>query len=101
MGGVNDDGADTPFLVKNGIKGHLLANKITSPMKEINSKAKLTFTGRVFKKWPNWAEYYIGGSRKNIAIEVTVEGNNYLVFGSDIPWYLSQKLSKRCKFTEE
>lgn len=98
VGGINDNGTDTPFLVKNGISGFLLPDKITMPMESISSKAKLTFTGRVYKKWPSWGEYYIGGSRKNIQLEVTVEGNNYLVFDPYIPRHLKEKLSKKCTF---
>ncbi len=98
IGGIHDDGADTPFLVKNGINGFLMPENITMSMKPVNSSAKLHFTGRVFKKWPNWGGYYIGGSRKNIKLEVTVEGKNYLVFEMYIPGYLKSKLPSQCSF---
>ncbi|WP_156836620.1 hypothetical protein [Marinobacter daepoensis] len=98
IGGVNDDSADTPFLVENGINGFLLSEKITSPMEILGEEEKLYFTGRVFKKWPSWGEYYIGGGRKNIKIEVFSKGNGYLVFDSDIPGSIKNELPNRCTF---
>ena len=98
IGGVNDDAADTPFLVENGINGFLLPKKITSPMEVVVGEEKLYFTGRVFKKWPSWGEYYIGGGRKNIKIEVFTKGNGYLVFQNDIPNSIKNELPNRCTF---
>lgn len=98
IGGASDDGADTPFLVENGINGFLLPEKITSPMEIIGEEEKLYFTGRVFKKWPSWGEYYIGDGRKKIKIEVFVRENGYLVFESDIPSSIKNELPNRCTF---
>jgi len=96
IGGVNDDAADTPFLVANGINVFLLPEKINSPMEIIVGEEKLYFTGRVFKKWPSWGEYYIGGGRINIKVEVLAKGNSYLVFQSDIPNSIKNELQNRC-----
>ena len=98
VGGVNDDGADTPFLVKNNISGFLLPDEITRPMETISPSAKLNVTGRIFKKWPNWGESIIGGGEKNIKLEVVVEGKTYLVFDFYIPKNLKSKLQGRCTF---
>lgn len=98
IGGINDDSADTPFLIENGINGFLLPTKITSPMKVVEEEEHLYITGRVYKKWPNWGEYYIGGGRKHINIEVAAKGNSYLVFQSDIPKSIKNKLPNRCTF---
>ena len=98
IGGANDDGVDTPFLVKNGINGFLLPINSSMLKESISSRTKLIFTGRVYKKRPNWGEYYIGGSRKNIQLEVTINGKSYLIFEMYIPNYLKGKLSKSCTF---
>ncbi|WP_144820864.1 hypothetical protein [Marinobacter piscensis] len=98
IGGANDDSADTPFLVENGINGFLLPEKITSPMKIVEEEEKLYITGRVYKKRPSWGEYYLGGGRKHIKIEVSAKGSSYLVFQSDIPEYIKNELPNRCTF---
>ncbi|MCJ8294651.1 MAG: hypothetical protein MJK15_09615 [Colwellia sp.] len=98
IGGENDDGADTPFLVEHEIKGYVLPDNISMFKKFINSKVKLNFTGRVYKKKPDWAEKNLGGSKESIHIEVTIEGNNYLIFDMYIPKHIKEKLSKKCTF---
>lgn len=97
IGGEGDDSAGTPFLVKNGINGFLLPDE-TMSSSSISSSEKLRFTGRVFKKWPNWGEYYIGSGRKNIKLEVVAKGKKYLVFNMYIPNSLKSKLQQRCTF---
>lgn len=91
-------GESAPFLVKNGIKGYLLPNNSSNSDQSIKATSMLTVTGRVYKYTPSWAGANIGGSRKNIQLEVVVEGNNYLVFDLYIPSYLQKKLAKKCTF---
>jgi len=95
---IEGRGADDPFLLKNGIKGYVLPDMATSPMEQLESRTKFQFTGRVFRNWPSWAEYYIGGGRKNINLEVTINNQNYLIFEMYIPSRLSSQLQKRCTF---
>ena len=100
IGGVGDDGSDTPFLVNNGINGYILTKQVylSTDTNIISSKVKLNFTGRVFKKWPSWFSYYVGGTRKSISLEVVVEDKAYLIFEYYMSKELKDKLEPRCTF---
>jgi hypothetical protein len=102
IGGVGDDGSDTPFLVNNGINGYILTKQVflstDTNIISSKSKSKLNFTGRVFKKWPSWFEYYVGGDRKRINFEVVYEDKAYLIFEYYMSKELKDTLEPRCTF---
>ncbi|MFT5452941.1 MAG: hypothetical protein ACI9N9_002439 [Enterobacterales bacterium] len=88
------------FLTKNDIKGFLMPENITRSMDHIDNTVEVSFTGRVFKLWPNWADYNIGGGRKNLNLEVSIKGKQYLLMEQFINIDLKLNLSKRCLFSE-
>ena len=88
------------FLTKNDIKGFLMPENITSSMEHIDNTVEVIFTGRIFKLSPNWAEYNIGGGRKNLNLEVLIQGEQYLLMEQFFDIDLKLNLPKRCQFSE-
>ena len=89
---------DAEFFKKNYIQGNLIPDNYTSSNVIISAQSNIKLTGRIFKFWPSWAEYHIGGGRKNIQLEASINGKNYLIFDSYIPKTLKESIINRCKF---
>ena len=98
---LNHGGDDNNnFLKENKIKGYLMPQNITGGMKGLDYSTAITFTGRIFKLWPNWGAYNIGGVRKNLHLEVSINGEQYLLMENYINIDLKINLPKRCQFSE-
>ncbi len=88
------------FLIQNDIKGFLMPENITRSMEHIDNTIEVLFTGRIFKLWPNWANYNIGGGRKNLSFEVSIQGEQYLLMEQFFDIDLKLNLPKRCQLSE-
>jgi hypothetical protein len=88
------------FLINSQINGYLMPENITMDMEHVINQTVVTITGRVFKLWPSWGEFNIGGGRKSLNIEVLIKGKKYLLMEQFINIDLKLNLPKRCQFTE-
>jgi hypothetical protein len=87
------------YKMENGIIGYLMPENITMSMKNIDNSHELTVTGRVLKNWPNWGESNIGGSKREIYLELSDGKNKYLLMEMFINPELKDNLPKRCSFS--
>ncbi|GAM56897.1 hypothetical protein JCM19231_2045 [Vibrio ishigakensis] len=85
-------------LIAQGIVGYLTPHYIGTNDKVDKQATAVKITGRVFKITPSWAEINIGQSEKQLALEVIVLGERYLLFEPEWKRQYFNKLPKRCIF---
>ena len=96
---IEGDGVDTPFLLKNGMTGHISPeNSHLNSNELVNPDADIRFTGRVYKRWPDWGSRLLANSKKSFMVEVTLDYKQYLIFDMDIPDNLRKQFANHCKF---
>ncbi|MCL1038388.1 hypothetical protein L2750_14740 [Shewanella submarina] len=96
---LSGEGNGHDFKMDNGIVGYLMPIKNTMFMKSIGNSHEFTVTGRVLKEWPNWAESHIGGSKRNVNLELSDGKNKYLLMEAYINPELKDNLPERCSFS--
>ena len=96
---IEGDGRDTPFLLEHGMTGFILPGSIFVNSRElVKPSTELSFTGRVYKRWPDWDSRFFASREVEFMVEVYFNNKHYLIFGMYIPNSLSAQFAKHCRF---